>query len=498
MAKRRDKKGDAVRFLGTFTLPDGHDVVGELRLKGSNTLLKIHSSEFLTRVETASCVKGTAYSGECLTLVECDSPGSGQTTSKDAPPRYHADIFPLYVAIGRSHIHPVQPCVSGVHFTTTDLTTLFYDFDAFSRLVDAKPVIEAVLQERRQLRPIEAGESPQILYFTGKDLVVEAATAIGKISVHHRPRYNLGGPTGVYLKNRIVVSIEPDQPVTLTDAMDRLHDVACFLSMAAGRKQGVDHISITTTGKTDNTPRSLVIYPSFRSKVSGNTEQHWPHPADVPLDPIGHSAEFKEVLINWIQRHDSWRFARARYLGCMRKANKYGPERLVAAANMFDILPADAVPLASELPSELAATRDACIAMFQRYPPGIDRNSALSALGRLGKPSLPKKIAHRAAIVESKLGMKFPNLQFVASVAVKCRNFFVHGSSDDINYSKVEPLVPFLTDALEFIFAASDFIDAGWAAERWNSNAHGWGHNFTRFRSEYNMALLELRRATAN
>lgn len=32
------------------------------------------------------------------------------------------------------------------------------------------------------------------------------------------------------------------------------------------------------------------------------------------------------------------------YLGCMRKANKYGSERLVAAANMFDILPADAVP----------------------------------------------------------------------------------------------------------------------------------------------------------
>jgi hypothetical protein len=88
-------------------------------------------------------------------------------------------------------------------------------------------------------------------------------------------------------------------------------------------------------------------------------------------------------------------------------------------------------------------------------------------------------------------------LLFVAIVAVKCRNFFVHGSSSDIDYQKVEHLMPFLTDTLEFIFVASDFIDAGWDAQRWNSDAHGWGHNFARFRSEYEMALAELRHATS-
>ena len=133
--------------------------------------------------------------------------------------------------------------------------------------------------------------------------------------------------------------------------------------------------------------------------------------------------------------------------------------------------------------------------MFRKHPPGIDRNSVLSALGRLGQPSLPKKVAHRVSIVESKLGRGFPDLQFVANVAVQCRNFFVHGSSGDIEYPKVEPLVPFLTNALEFIFAASDLIDAGWDAQQWGSQAFGWGHSFTRFRSEYDIALAELRRA---
>jgi hypothetical protein len=497
MSNRRGKKMQPARFLGTYTLPSGNSVIGDLRLKGSSTLLKLHSDEFLAGVETASCVKGTAYSGEHLTLIDCHSPGTGHTSSKDAPTRYHADVFPHYVAVGRRHLEPGEACISAIHFTTTDLTTLFYDFDAFSHVIDAKPIIDVVLQERRQVRPVEAGELPQVFYFTGKDCIAEVPTAIGKVSVHHRPRYSMGGPTGVFIKNRIVVSIEPEQPVAFHDSIDRMYQVGCFLSMAVGRTQGVDHVHVTTTEVTDGIPQLLTICPSYRWKATDKSEQHKPHPGDVPLDPIRNRAEFDAVLADWIGRHSGWRAARYRYLECMRRANKYGPDRLVAAANMFDILPSDAVPLAAGLPDDLAATRDACAEMFRGHPPGIDRDSALSALGRLGQPSLPKKVAHRASIVESRLGGRFPDLRFVASVAVKCRNFYVHGNSGDIDFREVEPLVPFLTDALEFIFAASDFIQGGWDAQRWNAESHGWGHSFARFRSEYDGALAELRRATA-
>lgn len=496
MGKQRSKKKQPNRFLGTYTLPSGQSVVGELRLKGAGTLLKLHSNEYLALVEKASCIEGIAYTGEHLTLVDCHSPGSGHTSFKDASTRYHADVFPHYVTIGRCHLKPNEPNISAIHFTTNDLTTLFYDFDAFSSVIDAKPIIDVVLQERRQMRPVETGERPQVLYFTGKDCIAEVSTAIGKISVNHRPSFSMGGPTGVFIKNRIVVSIQPDQAMTFDDAVNRMYDMACFLSMAAGRSQGIDGIHVTTTDVVDDIPHSLNIHQSYRWKASGNSEQHKPHPGDTPLDPILHRAEFDAVLSDWVSRHGGWRAARSRYLGCMRKANKYDTGRLVAAANMFDILPAGAVPLAAELPEDLAVTRDACVTMLRKHPPGIDRNSALSALGRLGQPSLPKKVAHRVSIVESKLGGRFRDLQFVASMAVKCRNYFVHGNSGDIEYPKVEPFMPFLTDALEFIFAASDFIDAGWDAQRWNSDTHGWGHSFARFRSEYNVALAELRRVT--
>lgn len=488
-------KKQASQYLGTYTLPGGQSVVGDLRLKGSSTLLKLHSDEFLASLEAVTCVEGTAYTGECLTLIDCYSSGMGQTNFKDALTRYHADVFPHYVAIGQRHLKPDQPYIKAIHFTTTDLTTLFYDFDAFSHVINAKSIIDVVLQERRQMRPVEAGEWPHVLYFTGKDCITEVSTVIGKVSVHHRPRFNMGGPSGVFLKNRIVVSIEPEQPVIFREAVDRMYDVACFLSVAAGRVQGVSQIHVTTTEVIDDIPQFLTVHPSFRWKAGNKSKHHEPHPADVPLDPIRYRAEFDAVLSDWIGRHSDWRVARSRYLTCMRKANKYGTERLVAAANMFDILPAAAVTLAAELPDNLIATRNSCAAMFREHPPGIDRDGALAALGRLGKPSLPKKVAHRVSIVESTLGGVFPDLQFVVSVAVQCRNFFVHGSSGDIDYQKVEPFVPFLTDALEFVFAASDFIDSGWDAQRWNSGAHSWGHSFARFRSQYDMALIGLRRA---
>lgn len=66
----------------------------------------------------------------------------------------------------------------------------------------------------------------------------------------------------------------------------------------------------------------------------------------------------------------------------------------------------------------------------------------LNALGRIGRSSLPKKVAHRAWIVESKLGSRFPHLGAVAKVAVKLRNYFVHGG-DEIDYPKVEPYLAF-------------------------------------------------------
>lgn len=254
MGKNGAAKKERSRLPGTFELPGGHIAAGELRLRGAQTLLCVHSDSLLPRVAHGGYVEGRTDIGEHVSLIDCYTQGSSEASFRDEPSKHRAEIFPHYVVIGRRHLRPTDACVTGVHFTTTDLPSLFYDFDAFSLLINARPVIDTILSERRAMRKVEAGEAPQVAYFTGKLQIVEVKTRLGKISVHHRPKSNMGGPEGVYIKNRIVVSIEPFAPTTFETAMNSMHEVCCFLALAAGRSQSIERIDISTTEMLDGHP----------------------------------------------------------------------------------------------------------------------------------------------------------------------------------------------------------------------------------------------------
>ncbi|MFI8747218.1 HEPN domain-containing protein [Pseudomonas sp. NPDC077186] len=489
---KKTKGASRNRYLGTYQVSGDKSLVGELELNAEGTVLRVHADE-RPEVENVAHVKGIAYTGDYITLIDCLSQGVRWHQSKDGSFRHHADLLPHYVAIGSYHLDPEVPCIKAIHFTATDLHDLFYDFDAFGHVTDASPIIDSVLAERRRMRPVKAGDHPQVFYYTGKDCLIEVPTSIGKISVHHRPSYSLGGPDGVYIKNRMVVSIEPSEPATFSETVQRMYDISCFLSIIAGRAQGIKHIQLETTQSNEGIPHMLSVFPSFPWKTGGKGTYYKPHPADVPLDPIRAPEEFRSVLANWIERHASWHTSRWRCLGCLRKANDYDFDRLVAAANMFDILPAEAVPAKNQLSPELAEAKLLCKAILKKLPKGVERDSVLGALGRMGQPSLPKKVVHRATFVERQLGTKFPDLAFVVGIAVKLRNYFVHGSLDGLEYEKLEPFLPFLTDALEFVFAASDLIEAGWNAQEWSTKSLGSGHSFTRFLAGYDYLIGELR-----
>ena len=495
MGKNDAERTERRRLPGIFELPGGYTAAGELLLKGAQTLLRVHSDSAMPQVEHGGYVEGRTDMGERVSLINCYTQGSSEVGFRDEPPKHRAEIFPHYVAIGRRHLRPTDACVTGVHFTTTDLPSLFFDFDSFSLLLNARPVIDAILAERRAMRNVEAGEAPQVAYFIGKHQIAEVNTRLGKISVHHRPTSSMGGPEGVYIKNRIVVSVEPSAPITFETAMKSMHEVCCFLALAAGRSQTIERIDLSTTEILDGYPCWIRAHESLEWKAGSDNEGVKPHPGDVPLDPIRKEEEFRSVFTEWIRRHESWRVARQRYLDCIRMGNNYGVNRLVAAANMFDILPSGAVPEPAPLEESLSNVKQMCIDAFRALEQGADRDSALSALGRLGKPSLPKKVAQRVSIVEQALGAQFPELQLVTSTAVKCRNFFVHGGIRDIDFEKVEPLVPFFTDALEFVFAASDLLDCGWRPADWASRPKGLGHVFTRFRLSYDTSLTELKKS---
>lgn len=495
--KIKDKKRKRSRLQGTFTLPAGQAAFGELRLKGQDTLLRLKSDEMLHCIEAGSHLRGVTHERRKVTCIDCLGYGLGQTMTGAEQISYSLEVFPHFVTVGEEHLDPESASIHRIDFSVDDLPALFFDHDAFGYVIDSKAVIDAVLEGARKIRKVEAGEWPLVAYFTGERTVAKVETCIGEVTISHRPSSGSDGPDGVSINNRMIASISPHVPVTFDDAVERMLVVARFLSIIAGRQQGVHDIQLNIASAKEGPARGLDLHWSYGWEGPNKVRSHdSPHPVAIPLDPVRRPDEFATVLADWLRRDANWRVPRARYLSCMRKDNLYDADRLVAAANMFDILPQEAVPVANELSPGLARIRNECMTILKEHPAGPDRDSVLSSFGRMGKPSLPKKVNHRVEIVVAALGPKFAELRFVAATAVKCRNYFVHGASEDFDYSKVEHLKSFLCEALEFIFAASDLIEAGWDAGRWNAEAPGWGHKFARFSANFEAGLRELKRAT--
>jgi hypothetical protein len=195
--------------------------------------------------------------------------------------------------------------------------------------------------------------------------------------------------------------------------------IARFLSVIAGCRQGIHDIQLQTTASNEKVWRPLSVYWSHAPKGHGAKVDYLkPHPGDVPLDPIQRPEEFSGILKNWICREARWKLSRVRYVNCLSKGNYYDADRLIAAANTFDILPAEAVPLPIALPDDLAESRSACLTILKKHPPSQDRDSAISALKRMGKPSLPKKIQHRTAMVVTHFRSRFDELAYIVKLAV--------------------------------------------------------------------------------
>lgn len=481
------------RLLGRFTLPNDIQVFGELRLKGSDTVLRLRHEGSAYPPETKENIYGELHDLSKVSCIQCVGSDWGLTWRKDVGSYHKAEVFPHFVTVGNTHLQPDQQTIKAIHFTVNDLSSIFNDIDAFGHVIDSKPHIETITKANNLGREIPIGDLPTIAYFTGKCEIISVDTEIGRLSVNHCPSYNSGGPNGIFIKNRMTITVTPTSPVTLDETVDRIMALTRFLSVIAGRKQGIKSIYLEIATNTDQPPTFLDLYWGYAPKGYKKNDSviERPSPPDIPLDAIRRPEEFSAVLKDWIDRDSTWRIPRVRYTECLRKGNSYDPDRMIAAANMFDLLPKESISVPSGMSPELIEAQAQCRAIFKKLR-GTERDSVMVALSKMGEPSLPKKVLHRVKIVEPALGHVFPKLDLVAKTAVMCRNYFVHGGTSDFNYSSIEPLMIFLTDTLEFVFAASDLIEAGWDASAWGQKRKGMGHSFARYRLNYDENLTRL------
>jgi len=482
---------------GKFSVSPGKTVTGELQIAGRQSSIVLRDDElFLIGGEPNLCITGSLYDQTKITLIDCiRTSATSHKVTGGRVESHSVTLFPHFIAQGRAHLDPHKPTVRAISFTFEDAASLFYDFDAFGSLIDATPYIQSIteINAKKFGRPIRTGPEPHIAYFTGERVIAEAQTAIGRITVQHCPTWPVGGPKGVRIDNAIWVSITPESRVNFDDAIDRMLSLLRFLTIAIGRRQTISQFSIEAGSAEE--AQSLKVWWSNhpRRSLERSGDRDSPHPGDLPLNPMGHSAEFVAVLKAWLAADAQRRVARVRADDSFAHQHVYSVDRLVGAANAFDLLREPAVPQSAALSPELLAVKKECNALFLKLPKSDERESLLRAIGRLGYATLKQKVRYRAMFITSAAGDKLPLLDWVCNQAVECRNHFVHGGIFKFELEAPSGNLGFLTDTLEFVFAASELTEAGWDINRFLSTPTSMSHPFGAYRVCYKENLEGLR-----
>jgi hypothetical protein len=481
---------------GTFKVSPSKSIYGELTLAGQNTSLYLrHNEDFDTLNVPGNRITGTLHDLTKVTLLHCIPVSPALCTAHRQEIYYSANIFPHYVLHGYHHITHDEKVITEVNFVIDDANTLFEDFDTFGVLFDAHPFAEQIIRavSKRCEREIPTGDHPIILYFTGKREIFSADTVMGRVCASHNPTPSLvGSSVGVHLKNTIFISIIFEETCTFDEAIAHAHTLLKYLEMLVGRPQNLLSLNLwIETNDNLNLPGILEVYWSHRPKRTLADNKEHPSPG-VLIDAVRQPDIFSRILINWLDRHHDWHDSRSRFSVSFSEKG-YSIDRLIRSANMFDILPGSAIPADIPLSEELKFAKEKCREIFKELPISPERDSVLSALGRIGKRNLKSKIRYRGQLIVDVAGEKFPELFTVTDEAVNCRNHYVHGSESKIDYSSKLDVVIFLTNTLEFVFAASDLVEAGWDIKAWSESANLISHPFEQYCFYYGENLEKLK-----
>jgi hypothetical protein len=289
---------------GQFSISPGKNLAGELQIAGRESSLVLRHDQPIQLDHTSGLwITGSLYDLTKVTLIDSIQVGQmTRTRPEGGDAVYSATLFPHFIALGRVHLPRDEPSIRAIHFTFEDAASLFYDFDAFGSVLDATPFIEALVSANAKQygRSIRTGPDPEIAYFAGQCLLIEADTALGRIRVQHCPTPPMGGPRGVRIDNEISLSITPDSPVTFDDAVDRIFPMLRFITLVVGRAQNLPEFSIDAG--TDQKPRQLQVHWSNHPRrfTESADKSRTPQARDLPLDPVRRSEEFAAVLQSWL------------------------------------------------------------------------------------------------------------------------------------------------------------------------------------------------------
>jgi len=490
------KKSNEMCSIGEFSLEEGLWVPGELKLDGDATHVKLFSkSQIDWQSKREIC--GRLHDLTKVTLLEC-VPMSGTADHFKGRDRFYVgNLFPHFVLVGNEHLVSTERRVTKIKFSVEDGATVFGTVRAFGSVSNADEHLNSLSKVEDGKYIGEVGPHPQLFYFNGKTKILSVETVLGAISAHYGLHLPSPNANGIRVEADVYLLIEFRDAKSFKEAIRALTEFLRFVELAAGRPQNVREVAVELDGDTSERSNWLDVHWSLGPRRSTDGELDASHRFDLPFNPLEEPAQFDKVLSTWLERRDDWRDARMRFATSFACQRLYGTDRLVGSANMFDLIPDTAFPPEGPLAATLSEARDAARELFRRLPDSADRSSVLGALGRIGKLSLKKKVRNRVLLVASRTGDLFPELAFVTDHAIDCRNYYVHGTRPKLDYSSGTDPVSFFTDTLEFVFAISDLVDAGWHAYGCLGRYTTMSHPFGRYRASYAENLAELKKLKA-
>lgn len=391
---------------------------------------------------------------------------------------------------------PKEKAIKTVTFVMSDAHLIFRDYDSFLRAFDPKPSqIRPFIREYSKVaqRKIPTGRRPIVALFTGRHQLIRARTALGTVTISNGPWSTSGNSEGVQIKNHVWTKISFDTPADFQTAIASVFPVLKFMEIMAGREQEIGQFGFSLNER-DRSKRHLDVYWTRPPKRTEYRFDRDPHVTDLPIDAIREPRLFTSVLERWLAVHEERKLARGRFSDGFTQESWFDTDRLIGAANMFDLLPEGTGPKPLPLPPALKLAHAESKKLFKALPKTPERESVLRALGRLKEPSLKRKIRHRAKPIVAALGHRFPHLGTVTDLAVDARNYFVHGSTSKYDFTgHLYGYLPFLTETLEFIFAASDLHDAGWPIENLVKTGTIQSHPFGRTLISYGQYVHSLK-----
>lgn len=408
-------------------------VPGVLCLKASKSTFELWSDKFF-RV-AAGVVHGTTTDAKFVSILDCleSIPGSAHAEGQKA---YSANVTFHLATIGNRHLDADIESVLAIRFRFDELKSITRESGTgpLGIIHDPDPKIMESLRTHRPEWTSEVKEGATVLYFGGDTLVLPATlTDIGEISFNRGLTGTIGN--GIRLEDNSTVTIAFSSPVTIHTASDRMEMLRFFLGLLVGHLPTVERAWIA---------HSYRQLSSGESYLDFSVELHKPlahvlSKEDLTQFRIGFSLldcsdksqrnQLSTVITNWFcrntdpeRRHANWRF-----LKCFMQHRSYSTDRIIAAANMFDLLPKTDWP----------------------HPKMKD---------------LRKKVKSKAKLILKDIGDQcLPKLNEVIDHAVDCRNHYVHGNQAKLDY---DATMPFLTDTLEFVYGTSELIECGWDARR--------------------------------